>query len=101
MRNAWKLLAEAAYPRRAYASHMPQIVNKSLANEIFDRFVISPDGPAYDEWSLYFNVAQQLYPRHFATKPYGSARLADAARRLAPRDRADAAGLRKLLSPEL
>src|SRR5512132_3029940 len=57
---------------RAYASHMPQIVNKSLANEIFDRFVISPDGPAYDEWSLYFNVAQQLYPRHFATKPYGA-----------------------------
>ena len=72
MRNAWKLLAEAAYPASAYASHMPQIVNKSLANEIFDRFVISPDGPAYDEWSLYFNVAQQLYPRHFATKPYGA-----------------------------
>ena len=72
MRNAWKLLAEAAYPSHAYASHMPQIVNKSLANEIFDRFVISPDGPAYDEWSLYFNIAQQLYPRHFATKPYGA-----------------------------
>jgi hypothetical protein len=51
---------------------MPQIVNKSLANEIFNRFVISPDGPAYDEWSLYFNVAQQLYPRHFATKPHGA-----------------------------
>jgi hypothetical protein len=72
IRNAWKLLAEAAYPTRAYASHMPQIVNKSLANEIFDRFVIGPVGPAYDEWSLYFNVAQQLYPRHFATKPYGA-----------------------------
>jgi hypothetical protein len=72
MRNTWKLLAEAAYPAGAYASHMPQIVNKSLVNEIFDRFVISPDGPAYDEWSLYFNVAQQLYPRHFATKPYGA-----------------------------
>ena len=72
MRNTWKLLAEAACPAGAYASHMPQIVNKSLVNEIFDRFVISPDGPAYDEWSLYFNVAQQLYPRHFATKPYGA-----------------------------
>ena len=72
MRNAWKLLAEAAYPARAYASHMPQIVNKSLANEIFDRFVIRAEGPAYDEWSLYFNVAQQVYPRHFATKPYGT-----------------------------
>ncbi len=70
MRNTWKLLAEAAYPVRAYASHMPQIVNKSLANEIFDRFVIKSDGPSYDEWSLYFNVAHQLYPRHFTTKPY-------------------------------
>jgi glycosyltransferase involved in cell wall biosynthesis len=72
MRHTWKQLAEAAYPVRAYASHMPQIVNKSLANEIFDRFVIEPDGPPYDEWSLYFNVAQQLYPRHFTTKPFGA-----------------------------
>ena len=55
-----------------YASHIPQIINKGLVNEIFDRFVIRPDGPAYDEWSLYFNVASQLYPRHFATKPYGT-----------------------------
>ena len=59
-------------PPDAYASHMPQIVNKSLANEIFDRFVTGPDSPAYDEWSLYFNVAQRLYPLHFATKPYGT-----------------------------
>jgi hypothetical protein len=72
MRNAWRALAEAAYPVRAYASHMPQIVNKSLVNEIFDRFVIAPDGPAYDEWSLYFNVAHHLYPRHFVTEPYAA-----------------------------
>jgi hypothetical protein len=72
MRNAWRALAEAAYPTRAYASHMPQIVNKSLANETFDRFVTSREAPAYDEWSLYFNIAAQLYPRHFAAKPYGA-----------------------------
>ena len=72
MRNTWRALAEAAYPTRAYASHMPQIVNKSLVNEIFDRFVTSRDAPAYDEWSLYFNVASQLYPQHFAAKPYGT-----------------------------
>ena len=58
MRNIWRALAEAAYPTRAYASHMPQIVNKSLVNEIFDRFVTSRDAPPYDEWSLYFNVAE-------------------------------------------
>jgi hypothetical protein len=51
---------------------MPQIVNKSLVNEIFDRFVTSRDAPAYDEWSLYFNVASQLYPQHFGAKPYGT-----------------------------
>jgi glycosyltransferase involved in cell wall biosynthesis len=69
MRNVWRSLAESAYPTRAFASHMPQIVNKSLANEIFDRFVTNRDAPPYDEWSLYFNVAGQLYPRHFAAKP--------------------------------
>jgi glycosyltransferase involved in cell wall biosynthesis len=72
MRNAWRTLAEAAYPARAYASHMPQIINKSLANEIFARFVTSTEAPAYDEWSLYFNVAAHLYPRHFVAKPYGA-----------------------------
>ena len=72
MRNTRRLLTEAAYSARAYASHMAQIVNKSLANEIFDRFVTHPDGRAYDEWSLYFNVAHHLYPRHFVAKPYGT-----------------------------
>lgn len=72
MRNVWRALGEAAYPTRAYASHMPQIVNKSLVNEIFDRFVTNRDAAHYDEWSLYFNVASQLYPRHFTAKPYGA-----------------------------
>jgi hypothetical protein len=72
MRNAWRLLREAAYPARGYASHMPQIVNKRLVNEIYDRFVIDADHAWLDEWSLYFNVASQLYPRHFAAEPYGT-----------------------------
>ena len=72
MRNTWRALSEAAYPTRAYASHMPQIVNKSVVNEVFDRFVTSRDAPAYDEWSLYFNVAAQLYPQHFRAKAYGA-----------------------------
>ena len=46
--------------------------NKSLANEVYDRFVTSRDAPAYDEWSLYFNVAAQLYPQHFRAKAYGA-----------------------------
>lgn len=71
LRNTWRLLAEAAYPTRAFSSHMPQIVNKSLATDIFDRFVVGAEGADLDEWSLYFNVASQLYPRHFVAKPYG------------------------------
>jgi glycosyltransferase involved in cell wall biosynthesis len=70
IRNAWRLLAKAAYPTRGFASHMPQIVNKSLVNEIYDRFIPAADAAALDEWSLYFNVAMQLYPRHFEAKPY-------------------------------
>lgn len=72
VRNAWRTLREAAYPARGFASHMPQIVNKSLANELFARFVPSPTSPAYDEWSLYFNVAAQLYPKNFKIEPYST-----------------------------
>ena len=72
VRNVWRLLREAGYPARGCASHMPQIVNKSLANVIFDRFVLDPEGPAYDEWSLYFNVAAQLFPTHFAFAHYAT-----------------------------
>jgi hypothetical protein len=49
---------------------VPQIINKSLATQILDRFVVDPDGPAYDEWSIYFNVAADLYPAHFRFAPY-------------------------------
>jgi hypothetical protein len=51
---------------------MPQIVNKRLVNEIYDRFIIDADHAWLDEWSLYFNVARPLYPRHFAAQPYGT-----------------------------
>ncbi len=43
LRNVWRVLAEAAYPTKAFSSHMPQIINKSLANEIFGRFVVDRD----------------------------------------------------------
>jgi glycosyltransferase involved in cell wall biosynthesis len=72
LRTTWAALGEAGYGARAFSSHMPQIINKSLATQIFDRFVVSADGPAYDEWSLYFNVAAQLYPAHFTFTPYAA-----------------------------
>jgi glycosyltransferase involved in cell wall biosynthesis len=72
IRNAWRLLKEAAYPTRGFASHMPQIINKSLVSEIYDRLMISPDQAWLDEWSIYFNIAGALYPRHFEAKPYAA-----------------------------
>ena len=72
IRNTWARLREAGYGARAFSSHMPQIINKSLANQILDRFVVGPDGPPYDEWSLYFNVGAHLYPAHFRFAPYAT-----------------------------
>ena len=72
IRNAWRTLREAAYPVRGFASHMPQILNRSLVNEIYGRLLPDAASAAQDEWSLYFNVASQLYPRHFAAKPYAA-----------------------------
>jgi glycosyltransferase involved in cell wall biosynthesis len=72
LRTTWAALREAGYGARAFSSHMPQIINKSLATQIFDRFVVDADGPAYDEWSLYFNVAAHLYPAHFTFAPYAT-----------------------------
>jgi hypothetical protein len=49
---------------------MPQLINKSLVNQIYARFIVEAGGAGVDEWSLYFNVAAQLYPSHFTFKPY-------------------------------
>ncbi len=101
LRNVWRVLAEAAYPTRAFSSHMPQIINKSLANEIFGRFVLDRGRAALDEWSLYFNVASQLYPAPLSRRANRHARLADAARRLVAGDPADGSRLREPLRREL
>jgi len=68
IRNTWRVLREAGYPARCFASHMPQIINKSLCSMIFDRFV-DTESLNFDEWSLYFNVANHLLPRCFSLRP--------------------------------
>lgn len=68
--NTWRLLRKLGYGRMAFSSHMPQVINKRLVRLIFDRFVTADHVAAYDEWSLYFNVAMHLYPGRFAAKPY-------------------------------
>jgi hypothetical protein len=71
IRNTWRLLQQEKAPARSFSSHMPQIINKSACNTIFDRFV-DARGPAYDEWSLYFNLASKRYPCNFRQQPYGT-----------------------------
>jgi len=68
--NTWSLLRRLGYPTRAYSAHMPQVINRRLAQRIFDRFVNGSELAAYDEWSLYFNVAHHLYPSRFSPRPY-------------------------------
>jgi hypothetical protein len=72
IRNAWRLLREAGYPARAFSSHVPQIINKNLVNQIYDRFVADADHAWLDEWSLYFNVAAHLFPANFRFAPYAT-----------------------------
>lgn len=68
----WKTqstLASHGYSADLYNSHMPQPINKTLygyADEMFSDFHL-------DEWSMYFNVAQSIYPNGFDKKYYRAA----------------------------
>ncbi|MGR5297193.1 glycosyltransferase [Vibrio mediterranei] len=67
--NTKQLMHRHGYACKSYSSHMPQMVNKKLVNFIFESFV-NFDSPAFDEWSLYFNVASHLYPKRFSPHRY-------------------------------
>ncbi|MGZ3183727.1 MAG: glycosyltransferase family 4 protein [Telluria sp.] len=62
-------LGACGYGVRLYNSHQPQIINKRLAVEIFDRLA----GLKLDEWSSYFNIAKHVKPALFADRPYQAA----------------------------
>jgi hypothetical protein len=61
--------ARRPIPHGAFSSRVPQILNTSFAREIFDRFGSGLEPLGLDAWSLYFNVARQIYPRYFAAMP--------------------------------
>ncbi|NNE74074.1 MAG: hypothetical protein HKN26_10445 [Acidimicrobiales bacterium] len=50
----------------AYASHMPQIMDRDLFREV--AATVADAGATYplDEWSIYFNLARHLHPDRFA-----------------------------------
>ena len=58
-------------PRLAYASHMPQVVDKALLAEVVDLLAPAAARHALDEWATYFNAAGALHPERFEEpEPY-------------------------------
>lgn len=59
--------------RKAYSSHMPQIVDRELFSEV--AAIVAEPASKYpmDEWSTYFNGARSLAPDRFAPpEPYAT-----------------------------
>ena len=59
------------FPRLAYASHQPQVVDKALLAEVVGLLAPAAARHALDEWATYFNVAGALHPDRFEEpEPY-------------------------------
>lgn len=60
-----KLFGKLGLPRLMYASHMPQVVDKSIFRESVEFFEKNSEGYSIDEWSSYFNFGSRFYPNRF------------------------------------
>jgi hypothetical protein len=66
-----QVLALHGFPRRAYGSHMPQMIDKALLAEVVALLAVAADRHPMDEWSTYLNVAGALHPERFEDpEPY-------------------------------
>ncbi len=68
---ASEVLGYLGAPRRAYGSHMPQLMRKDVWQYGYERLdELRPDSLVC-EWSLYFNVGAWQFPQRFAqAQPY-------------------------------
>jgi len=65
--HTWVILRQMGFPDPlSYASHMPQLIDKTMYAEVADRFRGYADTYALEEWSTYFTVAPHLHPERFA-----------------------------------
>lgn len=65
------VLALHGMPRRAYASHMPQVIDKALLAEVAALFASAAARAPLDEWATYGNAAPVLHPERFEQpEPY-------------------------------
>lgn len=66
-----QVLALHGLPRRSYAAHMPQVVDKALLREVVALFAPAAARHPLDEWATYFNAAPALHPDRFEEpEPY-------------------------------
>jgi len=73
LKNSKERLKESAMPTLAYASHMPQIINKEIFKESADYFSAHSAHMSLCEWTTYFNYAQEKYPElFFEPEPYAN-----------------------------
>ena len=65
------VLALHALPRRAYAAHMPQVVDKALWAQVVALLAPAAARHPLDEWASYLNAAPALHPDRFEEpEPY-------------------------------
>jgi hypothetical protein len=69
--NTLQLLAYLGAEQKAYASHMPQAIDRALLIEAAGVAArLAPFAPV-DEWAIHFNLGRQLDPGRFApARPY-------------------------------
>jgi hypothetical protein len=66
-----QILGLLGFPRRAYASHMPQLIDKALLGEVVELLSLPAKSHPLCEWAAYFNVAPRLSPAAFQEpEPY-------------------------------
>jgi hypothetical protein len=65
--HSWIILRQLGHADPlAYASHMPQIVDKSLYADVAAQMVVYAEQFSIDEWSTYFTVGPSIRPELFA-----------------------------------
>ncbi|MEX2552255.1 MAG: hypothetical protein WD627_04570, partial [Actinomycetota bacterium] len=60
-----QVLALYGFPRRAYASHMPQVIDKAMLAEVVRVLSTAAALSPLCEWTGYFNVAPSRHPARF------------------------------------
>ncbi len=68
--NTRKILKNDGLELLSYSSHKPQIIDKSIFQEVVDRYYNIGIASPIDEWSIYFNYATLKYPHLFNKKKF-------------------------------